>query len=208
MGKRVLLLVDVQNGFLPGGNLAVHGGDKILPVINRLMPLFEHVVLTQDWHPKGHLSFASSHPGKQVGDVISLSYGEQVLWPDHCVQGSDDAKISSELHADCAQLIIRKGHVPDVDSYSAFMEADRKTLTGLAGYLKEREVEHCYICGLATDFCVAWSAIDARSFGFKATVIEDACQGIDIHGSMQAARAAMTKAGVEFVTSNKISFLG
>jgi len=200
----VLLIVDVQNGFLPGGNLAVAGGDKILPVINRIAPLFTNVVLTQDWHPAGHLSFASSHAGKKVGDVVQLAYGEQVLWPDHCVQGTYDAELCDQLNVAHAQLVIRKGYVQNIDSYSAFMEADRQTMTGLAGYLNERGLKHCYICGLATDFCVAWTALDAVALGFEATVIEDGCQGIDLGGSLAKARIEMERAGVQLVGSESL----
>ncbi|MGL4667049.1 MAG: bifunctional nicotinamidase/pyrazinamidase [Saezia sp.] len=200
----VLIIVDVQNGFLPGGNLAVAGGDRILPVINRMAPLFLNVVLTQDWHPAGHLSFASSHAGKKVGEVIDLPYGKQVMWPEHCVQGTVDAEVSAELKADHAQLIIRKGYVRDIDSYSAFMEADRKTKTGLGGYLKERGLTDCYICGLATDFCVAWTALDARALGLEVAVVEDACQGIDLNGSLEKARSEMRGAGVKLVNSESL----
>lgn len=197
----VLIVVDVQNGFLPGGNLAVAEGDKVVPVINRIAPQFEHVVLTQDWHPAGHLSFASSHAGKKAGEIVDLAYGKQILWPDHCVQGTYDAQLSDALKVDHAQLIIRKGCTREVDSYSAFIEADRQTKTGLAGYLRERGLKHCFICGLATDFCVAWTALDARALGFEATVIEDACQGIDLNGSLSKAKTEMEMTGVRLVNS-------
>ena len=197
----VLIVVDVQNGFLPGGNLAVADAHKIVPIINGIAQRFTHVLLTQDWHPAGHLSFASSHPGKKVGDVVDFVYGQQVLWPDHCIQGTHDAALCEQMNVSHAQLIIRKGYVQDVDSYSAFMEADRKTMTGLAAYLKERGLTHCYICGLATDFCVTWTALDAKALGFDATVLEDACQGIDLNGSLARARAEMKLAGVELMNS-------
>lgn len=201
----VLIIVDVQNGFLPGGHLAVADSDKIIPVINKIVPRFKHVILTQDWHPAGHLSFASSHPGKKPGDMISLHYGQQVLWPDHCIQGTHDAALSTDLKVDNAELIIRKGYVPHVDSYSAFMEADRTTKTGLAGYLNERSLVHCYICGIATDFCVSWTALDAKALGFDTTVIIDACQGIDLQGSLKKALTEMQKAGVKIIESTDLS---
>ena len=200
----VLLVVDVQNCFLPGGSLAVKDGDKIIPVINRMAPSFEHVILTQDWHTAGHVSFASSHSGKKPFDTISLSYGSQVLWPDHCVQGTQGADLHPALKIPHAELIIRKGYRKDVDSYSAFMEADGKTPTGLAGYLKERGLTTCYFAGLATDFCVAWSALDARKAGFNAAVIEDACRGIDVGGSLAKAWADMQGAGVKRIQSTDI----
>jgi nicotinamidase/pyrazinamidase len=159
----VLAVIDVQNCFLPGGTLPVPEGDKIIPIINRLAPAFRHVVVTQDWHTKGHVSFASSHPGKKPFETVNLPYGTQVLWPDHCVQGTADADLAKELRLPHAQLIIRKGYRQHVDSYSAFLEADRSTMTGLTGYLKERGTRSVYLVGLATDFCVAWSALDARA---------------------------------------------
>jgi nicotinamidase/pyrazinamidase len=192
-----LLVVDVQNDFMPGGALAVPGGDEVVPVINRLVARFEHVVLTQDWHPRRHISFASSHPGKQPFETIELAYGAQVLWPDHCVQGTSGAALHPDLDATQAELVIRKGHHAGIDSYSAFLEADRKTTTGLAGYLKERGLGSLYVCGLATDFCVAWTALDARAAGFEVTVIEDACRAIDLDGSLARAWSDMTAAGVK-----------
>ncbi len=170
----VLAIVDVQNCFLPGGTLPVPGGDQIIPLINRLAPLFRNVVMTQDWHTPAHASFASSHPGKKPFETIQLPYGTQVLWPDHCIQGTLDAELANELRVPHAQLVIRNGYRQHVDSYSAFLEADRKTMTGLTGYLKERGLKSIYFAGLATDFCVAWSALDAKSAGFDAVVIEDA----------------------------------
>jgi nicotinamidase/pyrazinamidase len=173
-----LLVVDLQNDFMPDGALAVPGGDEVVAVANRLGARFANVVLTQDWHPRGHISFASSHPGKKPFDRIMLPYGEQVLWPDHCVQGTRGAEFHPGLSLPHAQLVVRKGHHRDVDSYSAFLEADRKTPTGLAGYLRERGLRKLHICGLARDYCVAWSAADARAAGFEVTIIEEGCRAI------------------------------
>jgi len=192
----LLLVVDVQHDFLPGGALAVPHGDAIIPVINRLAPRFAHIALTQDWHVPGHLSFASSHPGHKPFDTITLSYGPQILWPDHCVQGSFGAQLSGTLAIPHAQLIIRKGHRREIDSYSAFCEADGVTPTGLAGYLRERGFRRIYLAGLATDFCVAYSAVDARKAGFEVVVIEDACRAIDTGGSLAVAWSRMSDAGV------------
>ena len=193
----VLIVVDVQNGFMPGGGLPVPCGDEVVPVINALASQFSNVVLTQDWHPAGHASFASSHVGKQPYEVMRMSYGDQVLWPDHCVQGTQDAALHGDLHIPHAQLIIRKGFHVGVDSYSAFQEADRKTTTGLAAYLKARGITDVHVCGLATDFCVAWTALDARAGGFDVTVHEAACRAIDLNGSLAAAWARMRDAGVK-----------
>ncbi len=201
----VLLVVDVQNCFIPGGSLAVNGGDEIIPIINRIAPAFQNVVLTQDWHTPGHVSFASTHPGKKPFETIQLPYGTQVLWPDHCVQGTSGADLAPGLSVPHAELVIRKGYRQNVDSYSAFLEADRKTPTGLAGYLRERGLRHVYLVGLATDFCVAWSALDARKAGFAATVIEDATRGIDTGGSLAKAWADMTGAGVKRIKSSDIA---
>ncbi|MCI0372729.1 MAG: nicotinamidase [candidate division NC10 bacterium] len=170
----VLAVIDVQNCFVPGGTLPVPEGDKIIPLINAMAPAFQNVVLTQDWHTPGHISFASSHPGKKPFESVTLPYGTQVLWPDHCIQGTADAEIHRDLKIPHAALIIRKGHRRHVDSYSAFLEADRGTRTGLTGYLQERGIRRVFLVGLATDFCVAWSALDARRAGFEAYVIEDA----------------------------------
>jgi nicotinamidase/pyrazinamidase len=200
-GADVLLVIDVQNGFVPGGNLAVAGGDQIVPIVNGLARAFEHVVLTQDWHVPGHVSFASSHPGRKPFDTITLPYGPQVLWPDHCVQGTRDAELHPGLDIPHAELIIRKGYRRQIDSYSAFREADRTTPTGLAGYLRERGLRNLFLVGLATDFCVAWSAIDARAAGFPATVIEDATRAIDADGSLARAWHDMTGMGVRRVQS-------
>ena len=200
----VLIIVDAQYGFMPGGGLAVADGDAIVPVINRIAPRFANVVLTQDWHPADHISFAANHPGRAPFETITLPYGEQVLWPTHCVQGTRDAALHDDLRVPQAQLIIRKGFHRDVDSYSAFMEADRRTSTGLAAYLKARGITKLYLCGLATDYCVAWSAQDARAAGFEATVIEDACRAIDLNGSLARAWADMAAAGVGRVQSTDI----
>ena len=197
-----LVVVDVQNGFLPGGGLAVTDGHSIIPLINRLARHFQVVVLTQDWHPSDHVSFAANHPDKSPFDVIDLPYGEQTLWPVHCVQGTEDAELAAELDIPHAQLVVRKGHHAHVDSYSAFLEADRTTTTGLAGYLKERGVSSLYFCGLATDFCVAWSALDAVRFGFEVAVIEDATRAIDVNGSLANAWDEMRVAGVRRVDSS------
>jgi nicotinamidase/pyrazinamidase len=199
-----LLVIDVQNCFTPGGSLAVKEGDAIVPLINTIAKSFQNVVLTQDWHTADHVSFASQHDGKKPFETIKLSYGTQVLWPDHCVQGTDGAAIHKDINIPQAELIIRKGFHKDVDSYSAFLEADRKTQTGLAGYLQGRGIKRVFVCGLATDFCVAWSALDARKFKFQAVVIEDACRGIDINGSVAAAWNDMAKAGVERIQSSDL----
>jgi len=203
--RDVLLVVDVQNGFVPGGRLAVAGGDEVVPVINRLARAFEHVVLTQDWHTPGHVSFASSHPGTKPFESITLPYGPQVLWPDHCVQGTADAELHPALRIPHAELIIRKGYRKQMDSYSAFYEADGKTPTGLTGYLKDRGLNQVFCVGLATDFCVAWSAMDARKAGFGALVIEDACRGIDADGSLAKAWKDMLGAGVKRIKSTDIA---
>lgn len=200
-----LLVVDAQYGFMPGGGLAVADGDAIVPVINRVAPLFANVVLTQDWHPANHVSFAANHPRRQPFETIDLPYGEQVLWPTHCVQGTRDAALHEDLSVPHAQLVIRKGFHRDVDSYSAFTEADRKTTTGLAAYLKARGITSLYLCGLATDFCVAWSALDACAAGFDVVVIEDACRAIDLNGSLEKAWVDMTGAGVRRVLSSQLA---
>src|ERR1700730_16739958 len=201
----VLVVVDVQNCFLPGGSLAVKDGDQVVPVINKLAKGFANVVMTQDWHTVGHVSFASTHPGKKPFEVIDLPYGKQVLWPDHCVQGTDGALLSKDLAIPQAELIVRKGFHKDVDSYSAFTEADGKTTTGLAAYLRARGVKRLFVAGLATDFCVAWTALDARKAGFEPYVVEDACRGIDTQGSLAKAWADMAKAGVKRIQSGDIA---
>jgi nicotinamidase/pyrazinamidase len=204
----VLIIVDVQNDFCPGGALAVPGGDEVVPVINALARRFDNVVLTQDWHPAGHVSFATSHAGKSPFDLIELPYGLQVLWPEHCVQGTTGAAFHARLDVPHAQMIVRKGHRRTVDSYTGFLEADRATPTGLGGYLKERGLTQAYVAGLAIDFCVAWTALDARRLGLEATVIEDACRGIDAPtvpgGTLAKAWADMNAAGVGRVTSERI----
>jgi len=200
-----LLVIDVQNCFLPGGSLAVKDGDQVVPAINRLAKGFANVVLTQDWHTAGHVSFASVHSGKKPFETIDLAYGKQVLWPDHCVQGTEGAALSKDLSIPQAELIIRKGYHQDVDSYSAFTEADGKTTTGLAAYLNARKLQRLFIAGLATDFCVAWTAMDARKAGFEAYVVEDACRGIDTQGSLAKAWADMEKAGVKRIQSSDIA---
>ena len=204
-GDDILLVVDVQNCFVPGGSLAVNEGDQIVPIINRLAPAFRHVILTQDWHTPGHISFASTHAGKKPFETVQLPYGTQVLWPDHCVQGTSGADLHKDISIPHAELIIRKGYRQHMDSYSAFYEADGKTPTGLTGYLRDRGLKHVYLVGLATDFCVAWSALDARKAGFAATVIEDATRGIDAGGSLAKAWADMTAAGVGRINSGDVS---
>lgn len=193
---KALIVIDVQNDFCPGGALAVPGGDEIVQGINTLMNEFEAVVLTQDWHPAGHSSFASSHSGKTPYDMIEMPYGPQVLWPDHCIQGSLGAKFHTELHKDRADLIIRKGYNPQIDSYSAFFENDHETPTGLEGYLRSRGISEVTMVGLALDFCVNYSAVDAAKLGFDVTVQENLCRAIDLDGSLAAARNGMTSAGV------------
>ncbi|WP_218208586.1 MULTISPECIES: bifunctional nicotinamidase/pyrazinamidase [Acinetobacter] len=192
-----LLVVDVQRGFTPGGNLAVANADQIIPNINLLGQYFQNIILTQDWHPENHISFADNHPAKAAYDSIQLDYGTQVLWPKHCVQGTVDAELHPDLNLPQAQLIIRKGFDSRIDSYSAFMEADQKTTTGLAGYLRERGIDTVFVVGIATDFCVAWTAIDACKLGFKTFVIADASKGIDLNGSLQHAWQDMLAHGVK-----------
>jgi len=202
--QSVLIVVDVQNGFTPGGNLAVANADEIIPKINQLAQKFEHIVLTQDWHPDQHISFADNHPNKKPFETIELDYGRQVLWPKHCVQGTRDAEFHPHLNIPTAQLIIRKGCHQNIDSYSAFMEADRKTPTGLNGYLREHQINTVYIVGIATDFCVAWTAIDAVELGFDTYVIEDACKAIDLNGSLQQAWQDMLQKGVHRIEASSI----
>lgn len=194
----VLLVVDVQNDFLPGGALAVTDGDAVVQPCRDLAARFDHVILTQDWHPAGHVSFATSHPGGAVLDAVTLPDGRsQILWPEHCLQGSPGAALARDLEVAHAELVIRKGYRRDLDSYSAFMEADGSTATGLAGYLRERGLRRVIVCGLATDFCAGWSAIDASRAGFETWLVTDATRGIDAHGSMARAFADMTAAGVK-----------
>jgi nicotinamidase-related amidase len=194
--QEILVIVDVQNDFCPGGALAVPRGDEIVLAVNRLAAEFDHVVLTQDWHPRGHASFVSSHPDSQPFDMIDLSYGRQILWPDHCVQGTQGAEFHPALEVPHAELVLRKGFRAAIDSYSAFFENDRRTPTGLVGYLKERRLERITLCGLATDFCVFYSALDGRRAGFEVTVATDACRGIDVDGSLDRAMRSMKEAGV------------
>ncbi len=196
-----LVVVDVQNCFVTGGTLPVKGGEEVVPIINTLSGKFENIVVTQDWHTKGHTSFASAHPGEKPFGMKKMFYGNQVLWPDHCVQGTDDAALHKDLTLASAQLIVRKGYHSGVDSYSAFMEADGKTPTGLAGYLKQRGIKTVFLTGLATDFCVAWTATDARKLGFEAFVIEDATRAIDLNGSLAAAWKTMAAKGVKRIQS-------
>jgi nicotinamidase/pyrazinamidase len=205
MNENTLLLVmDVQNDFLPGGALAVPRGDEVVPIVNRLAERFANVILTQDWHPPNHISFASRHAGRKPFETIELPYGSQVLWPDHCVQGSRGAEFHPALAAHRAQAVIRKGYHAHTDSYSALLEADRVTPTGLAGLLRERGIRRVYCCGLATDFCVAWSALDAQSAGFETWVIGDACRAIDTGGSLAAARRDLAAAGVRMIDSHAL----
>jgi nicotinamidase/pyrazinamidase len=197
MTMEALVVIDLQNDFCPGGALAVAGGDEIVPIVNSLIEQFDHVVMTQDWHPAGHSSFASSHPGKQPFETVEMPYGTQTLWPDHCIQGTHGAMFHSDLKWDKAQIVIRKGFRSAIDSYSAFYENDHATPTGLGGYLKERGIGKVTLCGLATDFCVAFSAIDARKHGLDVSVRLDACRGIDLGGSMDAMMGQMRAAGVK-----------
>ena len=194
--RDILIIVDVQNDFCPGGALAVPHGDQIVPAVNRLAAEFAHVVLTQDWHPRGHASFASSHAGKNPFDSIDVSYGQQILWPDHCVQGTRGADFHPDLDIPHAELVLRKGFRRAIDSYSAFFENDRRTPTGLVAYLKERRFERIALCGLATDFCVFYSALDGRHAGFEVRVTTDACCGINVDGSLDRAMRSMEEAGV------------
>jgi nicotinamidase/pyrazinamidase len=200
----VLLVVDVQLDFMPGGALAVPDGNEIVPLVNGLMRRFAQVVVTQDWHPEGHASFASTHPGHAPFATKRLSYGEQTLWPDHCIQGTAGASLHPELDRDSAFLFLRKGMNPGVDSYSAFVEADGKTTTGLAGLLDARGVKRVFVCGLATDYCVAYSALDARAAGFEVFVVEDACRAIDANNSLSMVLARLDAAGVHRISSRDI----
>lgn len=199
-----LLIVDVQNDFCPGGALEVPEGDTVVPVINKLSEKFDHVIQTQDWHPEGHSSFASSHSNKEPFETIEMPYGKQVLWPDHCIQGSEGADFHPDLITTRSQLVIRKGFRKAIDSYSAFFENDDETPTGLTGYLKNRNIDTLYAVGLATDFCVKWSVVDGLKEGFNVTVIEDAVKGIDMDGSVSAAWDEMLEAGAQKATSREI----
>ncbi|MDE1176224.1 MAG: bifunctional nicotinamidase/pyrazinamidase [Edaphobacter sp.] len=204
-----LLVIDVQNDFCPpvdgvGGALAVTGGDAIVPIINRLAQRFEHVILTQDWHPAGHISFASSHPGKRPFETTEVAYGTQTLWPDHCVQGTPGADLHPGLSIPHAELILRKGFRREIDSYSAFLEDDHTTPTGLASYLRERGLQRLFLCGLAYDFCVRFSAIDGTAAGFECIVIEDATRGVDLPGSIEETTTALATAGISKIVSERI----
>jgi nicotinamidase/pyrazinamidase len=199
MGTQALVVIDVQNDFCPGGALAVAGGADIVPLVNDLIMRFDHVVLTQDWHPAGHSSFASSHTGKQPFETVDMPYGAQTLWPDHCIQGSGGAAFHPALKWTKAELVVRKGFRPAIDSYSAFYENDHETPTGLGGYLRERGIDELTMVGLATDFCVAFSALDAVGQGFKVSVVLDACRGIDLGGSLDSMLTRMREQGVTLV---------
>jgi nicotinamidase/pyrazinamidase len=201
---KALLIVDIQNDFCPGGALAVADGDAVVPVVNQLIEKFDHIIQTQDWHPAGHHSFASSHEGKNPYDTAELEYGTQVLWPDHCVQGTEGAEFHPELNTRKTQVIIRKGFRKPIDSYSTFFENDQKTVTGLAGYLKERGITELYAVGLATDFCVKWSVLDGIDQGFRMNVVEDAVRGIDLNGSLEAAWQEMRGKGANIVSSKDL----
>lgn len=196
MAEEALIVIDVQNDFCPGGALAVADGDAIVPVVNRMIQTVPHVILTQDWHPSGHSSFASRHAGKAPFETAEMDYGKQTLWPDHCVQGTKGAAFHADLDWTRAELVVRKGFRPAIDSYSAFFENDRTTPTGLGGYLKERGIRNLTLAGLATDFCVAYSALDAARLGFSVTVAMEACRAIDLHGSLAAMTDDMKNAGV------------
>ena len=200
-GSDVLIVVDVQNDFCPGGALAVPRGDEVVPIVNRLAARFRNVILTQDWHPAGHFSFASSHPGKRPFETIVAPYGSQVLWPDHCVQGTSGAEFHRALHIPHAALVLRKGMAPTIDSYSAFYENDRTTPTGLPGYLRARGFSRVFLAGLAFDFCVRYSAEDAQREGFAVFVVEDACRGIDVDDSVAATRASLAQLGVACISA-------
>lgn len=200
----VLLVVDVQNDFCPGGALPVPQGDAIVPLINRLAQSFAHVALVQDWHPPRHISFASSHPGRKAYETVALPYGPQTLWPDHCIQGTKGAEFHPDLKIPHAECIIRKGYNAQIDSYSAFQENDRRTKTGLAGYLRERGLTRLFVAGLAYDFCVRYSAEDARAAGFEVIVVDDACRAIDIEGSMAATSAQLKALGIPTVAAASI----
>lgn len=200
-----LVIIDVQNDFCPGGKLPVPDGDEVVPLINSLLPYFNQVIQTQDWHPLDHSSFSSNHKGKSEYETISLSYGEQLLWPDHCVQGTQGAEFHPGLNTEESRLIVRKGFRKEIDSYSAFFENDQKTKTGLDGFLSSLGIKTLFLCGLATDFCVKWSALDARNLGYEVYVLEDAVRAIDLNGSKASAISEMKDAGVKFITSGFIN---
>ena len=201
----LLIVIDVQNDFCPGGALAVADGDAVIPVIHRIAPLFEHIILTQDWHTPDHQSFASAHPGRRPFEQVRVRYGDQTLWPDHCVQGSRGAEFHPSLHLPQAELVLRKGFRGEIDSYSAFFENDRTTATGLAGYLRERGLTRVFLAGLAYDYCVGYSALDARRLGLPAVIVRDACRAIGLGGSVQKIEAEFVSAGVEVIDSGSLS---
>ena len=203
--QSVLLVIDVQNDFCPGGALAVSVGDQVIAPILQIAPRFDHIVLTQDWHSANHTSFASAHPGKQPFESIDMPYGPQTLWPDHCVQGSKGAELHPALHLPRAELILRKGFRPQIDSYSAFFENDRTTPTGLAGYLRERGLTRVFLCGLAYDYCVGYSALDARRLGFDAVILQDACRAIDLNGSVARIETEFAAADVALMRSGELA---
>ncbi len=199
--RDVLLIIDVQNDFCDGGALAVPGGQEVVPVVHRIAPLFRHLIVTQDWHPRDHHSFASNHPGRSPFDTIATAEGEQMLWPDHCVQGSTGAELHPHLPVDNVELVLRKGFRKEIDSYSAFRENDRISRTGLTGYLRERGLGRIFLVGLAYDFCVRHSAIDSMQAGFETYVIEDGCRAIDLNGSVARTHHEFAQAGVQRITS-------
>jgi nicotinamidase/pyrazinamidase len=200
-----LLVIDVQNDFCPGGALAVSGGDQVIAPILKIAPRFAHIVLTQDWHSPNHTSFASAHPGRQPYDTIEMPYGPQTLWPNHCVQQTHGAEFHPDLHLPRVELILRKGFRPEIDSYSAFFENDRTTPTGLAGYLRERGLTRVFLCGLAYDYCVGYSALDARRLGFEAVILQDACRAIDLNGSVAKIEAEFAAAGILLIRSEELA---
>jgi len=206
MADSALIVIDVQNDFCPGGALAVADGDSIVQPINQLIARADHTILTQDWHPRGHSSFASQHGGSDAFTTIEASYGPQTLWPDHCIQGTPGAEFHPDLEWTRAELVIRKGFRTEIDSYSAFFENDHQTPTGLGGYLAERGITRVVMAGLATDYCVAYSALDAAKLGLDCTVLTDACRAIDLGGSLAAMTAAMTEAGIRLATSTELTF--
>jgi len=199
-----LLIVDVQNDFCPNGALEVPGGDQVIPVINELIPQFNCIVQTQDWHPPSHRSFASNHSGKNPMDTITMDYGEQILWPDHCIQGTHGAQFHRDLNTKASHLIIRKGFRPEIDSYSAFYENDHTTSTGLTGYLETRNIKELYVTGLAADFCVKWSVLDGIKEGFDIYIVKEAVRGIDVDGSLKQAWIEMKNAGVQTVSASDL----
>ena len=202
--RDVLLVVDIQTDFCPGGNLAVPRGDEVVPVVNRIAQEFRHVVLTQDWHPPDHQSFASAHPGRRPFETIAVAYGPQILWPDHCVQDTPGAAFHQDLHIPHAELVLRKGYRREIDSYSAFYENDHNTPTGLIGYLRERSLTRVFLAGLAFDFCVRYSAEDARKADFSVVVLADACRAIDVDNSAEATRQSLATLEIPVVTSDSI----